>query len=85
MSHRPTSGHPRVDTLGYLVNTNPFQKSQDHGGDRLLGKGLDAGPLLQGGDWVQVLPTPKLAVTSLLSPENLVQIGPFVQKLFMIF
>ena len=32
-------------------------------------KGLVAGPVLQGGDWALVLPTPKLATTSLLSPE----------------
>ena len=35
--------------------------------------------------WELVLPTTKLAATSLQSPENLVKIGPSVQKLFMIF
>ena len=44
-----------------------------------------AGPVLTGGDWTLVLPTPKLAATSLLIPENFVQIGPSIQKLFMIF
>ena len=34
---------------------------------------------------VPVLPTTKLAAPSLLSPENFVQIGPSIQKLFMIF
>ena len=33
----------------------------------------------------QVLPTPKLAATSLLSPEFFVQIGPSSQNVFMIF
>ena len=32
-----------------------------------------------------VLPTTKLSATSLLGPENFVQIGQSVQKLFMIF
>ena len=27
MSYRPTLGHPRVVSLGYLGITNPFQKS----------------------------------------------------------
>ena len=48
-------------------------------------KGLETGPVLQGGDWALVLPTFKLVSTSLLSPENFVQIGTYVQKLFMIF
>ena len=59
--------------------------THDHRGDRLQGKGLNAGPVVTGGDWALVVPTPKLAATSLLSPENFVQIGPSVQKLFMIF
>ena len=36
-------------------------------------------------DWSRFLPTHKLAATSHQSPENLVQIGPSFQKLFMIF
>ena len=59
--------------------------TQNHGGERLQGKGLYAGPVLQGGDWALVLPAPKLAATSLLSFENFVEIGPSVQKLLMIF
>ena len=59
--------------------------THDHGGDRLQGKGLDAGQVVTGGYWALVLPTTKLAVTSLLSPKIFVQIGPSIQKLFMNF
>ena len=59
--------------------------THDHGGDRLQGKGLDAGQVVTGGYWALVLPTTKIAMTSLLSPKFFVQIGPSVQKLFMIF
>ena len=41
-------------------------------------------PVATGGDWALVLPTPKLAATSLLSPEKFVQISPAIEKLFMI-
>ena len=76
----------------WFASLNAFQNgmtrpssTHDHRGDRLQGKGLNAGPVVTGGDWALVVPTPKLAATSLLSPENFVQIGPSVQKLFMIF
>ena len=59
--------------------------THNHGGGRLQGKGLDARQVLTGGYWALVLPTTKLIATSLLSPEIFVQIGPSVQKLFMIF
>ena len=52
---------------------------------KFRGKGLDAGLVLPSGDWALVLPTPNLAATSLLSPENFVQITPSIQKLFVIF
>ena len=41
--------------------------THDHRGDRLQEKGLDAGQVVTGGDLAQVLPTTKLATTSLLS------------------
>ena len=59
--------------------------THDNRGDRLQEKGLYAGPYLTGGDWALVLPTTKLAATSLQSSENFIQIGPSIQKLFMIF
>ena len=59
--------------------------THDNRGDRLQEKGLYAGPYLTGGEWALVLPTTKLAATSLQSSENFIQIGPSIQKLFMIF
>ena len=59
--------------------------THDHGGDRLQGKVLYAGQVITGGDWALVLPTLKLDATSQQSPENFVQIGQCIQKLFMIF
>ena len=56
-----------------------------HGGDRLQGKGLESGPVLQGGDWAWILPTKKLLGTNQTTPENSVQIGPSLLQLFMIF
>ena len=63
------------------------QPSSTHGdgGDILQGKERNVGQVLQGGDWALVLPTHKVVSTCLLSPENFIQIGSFVQKLFMIF
>ena len=46
-------------------------RAHDHGGDRLKGKGLDAGQVQPSGDWALVLPTQVLVVTSQLSPEIL--------------
>ena len=46
-------------------------RAHDHGGDRLKGKGLDAGQVQPSGDWALVLPTQELVMTSLLSPEIL--------------
>ena len=62
-----------------------LSSTNNHGGDRLKGKGLYAGPVLSDGDWALVLPTPKLASTSLQSPEKFVQMNPSIQKLVMIF
>ena len=74
------------------ASSNDFQNgmtlpgsTHNHRGDGLQGKALYAGPVVTGGEWALALPTPKLAATSLLSPENFVQIGPAIQKLFMIF
>ena len=78
-------------TLWFALS-NAFQNgmtqpssTHNHGGDRLQGKWLAAGQVVTVGDWAMVLPTTKLSATSLLGPENFVQIGQSVQKLFMIF
>ena len=79
--------------LSHFVGlSNAFQNgmtlpksSNDHREDRLQGKGLDPGQVLPGGNWAMVLPTHKLAETSLLCPENFSGIDTGVQKLFNIF
>ena len=72
--------------------SNPFQNGitspispKNHGPARFQGKGLDAGQGLLSGDWAVVLPNQMLLVTKQATPENFVQIGPSVQKLFMVF
>ena len=72
--------------------SNPFQNGitspispKNHGSARFQGKGLDAGQGLLSGDWAVVLPNQMLLVTKQATPENFVQIGPSVQKLFMVF
>ena len=73
--------------MHFLIGKNayPERKPRTPSPPNLQGKGLDAGQVLPGGDWALVLPTHKLATTSLLSPENFVKISSSVQKLFMIF
>ena len=56
----------------------------NHRADRLQGNGFDPGQELTGGDWAVVLPTTMLSATSLVSPENFIEIDPLVQKLFNI-
>ena len=60
-----------------LASLNTFQNgmtqpisTNNHGGDRLQGKGLDAGQVLLGGDWALVLPTHKLTMASLVRPSS---------------
>ena len=65
--------------MSWPISTN------NHGGDRLQGKGLDTGQVLPSGDWALVLPTHKLVATSLQSYEIFVKIGSSVHKLFTIF
>ena len=51
--------------------------------DRPQENWLDASQVQEGEDWEVVLPTRKLVSTSLLNPENFIQSGPLIQKLFM--
>ena len=80
----------RSHLFAYLIKCFPklyvmTQQHQGHGEDRLQGIGLDASPVLQGGDRAWVLPTQQLPGTNQTTPKFFAQIVPSVQKLFMIF
>ena len=68
--------------------------TNDHGTDRLQGKGQDPGQVLPSEDWALVLtpPPPKKKLTSTnhvtsmhATPENFIQNGLSIQKIFNIF
>ena len=55
--------------------------TNNHGGDRYQGKGLDAGQGLPCRDWAGVLPTQTFLNSNLVTPETFIQFHPSVQKL----